>query len=126
MLALDKAVSVIRRYSLIDASGELTLSLHRLVQAVIRNRLGETGQKQWAEAAANVLNQAFPFDSDDIRTWKECDRLLPHAIATTDFAESLGVGLGVAARLINQIGLYSVGRAEYAIGKTAFERAIAM
>jgi tetratricopeptide (TPR) repeat protein len=123
-LAFDDAVSAIRRYSLIETSGEATLSMHRLVQAVIRDRLGELGQKQWAEAAVKVVNAAFPFDSDDVTTWKECDRLLPHAIATADFAEPLGVGLEATARLINQMGIYARGRAEYATAKAAFERAL--
>ena len=123
-LAFDDAVSAIRRYSLIETGGEATLSLHRLVQAVIRERLGEDGRKQWSEAAVKVVNKVFPEESDDVRTWKECDRLLPHAIATTDFAESLGVGLEATARLINQMGTYAWGRAEYASAKTNFGRAL--
>ncbi len=125
-LGFDDAVAAIRRYSLIETGGDSTLSLHRLVQAVIRDRLGEEGRKQWAEAAVKVVNKAFPFESDDVRTWKECDRLLPHAVAATDFAEPLGVGMVAAARLINHMGMYSWGRAEYALAKAAYERALAI
>ena len=103
-LAFDDAVSAIRRYSLLETDSEANLSLHRLVQAVIRDRLDEPGRQQWAEAAVNAVNKAFPNDSDDVRTWKECNRLLPHAIATTDLAEPLAIGLEAAARLLNQIG----------------------
>jgi len=123
-LAFDDAVAAIRRYSLIEAGDAATLSLHRLVQAVIRNRLGEPGEKPWAEAAVKVVNAAFPFGSDDVRTWKECDRLLPHAIATTDFAEPRRAGLEAAGRLLNQMGVYAWGRAEYATAKAAYERAL--
>ena len=102
-LTFDDAVSGIRRYSLLDTDSEANLSVHRLVQAVIRDRLDEPGRQQWAEAAVNAVNTAFPNDSDDVRTWKECNRLLPHAIATTDLAEPLAIGLEAAARLLNQI-----------------------
>ena len=101
-LTFDDAVSAIRRYSLLDTDSEANLSLHRLVQAVIRDRLDEPGRQQWAEAAVNAVNKAFPNDSDDVRTWKECNRLLPHAIATTDLAEPLAISLEAAARLLNQ------------------------
>lgn len=122
-LAFDAGVSAIRQYSLLE-TGEATLSMHRLVQAVIRDRLDDSGRKQWAEAAVSVVNKAFPQESADVRTWKECDRLLPHAIATADFSESLGVGLKAVFRLINQMGNYSWGRAEYANAKVLFERAL--
>jgi len=49
-LAMNRAIKVLRRYSLIDASGEL-LSVHRLVQAVVRDRLNEDDEKRWAEMA---------------------------------------------------------------------------
>ncbi|MFZ1220903.1 MAG: FxSxx-COOH system tetratricopeptide repeat protein [Chthoniobacterales bacterium] len=123
-LAFDDAVGAIRSYSLIETSGEVILSLHRLVQAVIRDRLGEAGRKQWAEAAVKLVNDAFPGGSDDVRTWKECDRLLAHGIATTDLAESLGVALEAVARLVNEMGMYARARAEHEKAKAAYERAL--
>lgn len=91
-LAFDETVSAIRRYSLIDATGDSTFSMHRLVQAVIRDRLDPPARQSWAEMAAKVINQAFPDASHEVRTWKECERILPHAIIVGDFAEGLVVG----------------------------------
>jgi tetratricopeptide (TPR) repeat protein len=123
-LALDDAVSCLRRYSLIDASGEATFSMHRLVQVVIRDRLDVSARFCWAEAALKVVNKAFPHESDDVRTWKECDRLLPHAMVAVDLAEALGVDPQPIGRLLNQIGVYALGRAEYEKARAAFERAL--
>jgi tetratricopeptide (TPR) repeat protein len=124
-VSFDETVIAIRRYSLIESDRrDSTLSMHRLVQAVIRGRLEQAGRQHWAEIAVKLVNNAFPSDSDDVRTWKASDRLLPHAIATADFAENLGVGLEAAARLINQMGTYSWGRAEFGAAKAAFERAL--
>ena len=123
-LAFAEAVAASRRYSLIETDAGATLALHRLVQAVVRDRLGEAGRRQWAKAAVQVVNAAFPFDSDDVTTWKECARLLPHGATATDFAEPLAVGVQATARLIVQMGNYSSGRAEYSTAKAAFERAM--
>ncbi len=56
-LAFDDAVAAIRRYSLLEAGSENTLSLHRLVQAVLRDHLDEPSRQQWAEAAVKVMNK---------------------------------------------------------------------
>lgn len=63
-------------------------------------------------------------DRDDVRTWPDCARLLPHALATAAIAEEQGVGLNAASRLISQMGVYAYGRADYATAPAAFERAL--
>ncbi len=122
--AFDKVVASVLRYSLLDVQGDAWLSLHRLVGAVVRNRLDLIGQKRWAEAAVRVVNRAFPFDSDDVGTWQDCARLLPHAIAVIFHSEHLEVALEQAVRLSSQIGTYLGGRAEYHEARIAFERAL--
>ena len=123
-LAFDEAVSAIRRYSLIEVRGDSTLSMHRLVQAVVRDRLEISERRRWVVIAVNVVNNMFPKGSSDVRTWKECDRLLPHAIAATELAENLNVGWENTASLVNRVGTYAFGRAEYAKAKAATERAL--
>jgi GTPase SAR1 family protein len=72
-LAMNRAIKVLRQYSLIDASDE-SLSVHRLVQAVVRDRFGEDEGKRWAETAVRLLGVAFPLESHDARTWYRCSR----------------------------------------------------
>ncbi|MEK7404410.1 MAG: hypothetical protein AAB225_04820 [Acidobacteriota bacterium] len=80
-VSLDDAVAALRRYSLIDVR-ENTFAVHRLVQAVTRDRLAEgEADKQWAEAALRVVNGAFPFRLNEVETWGRSSRLLPHALA---------------------------------------------
>jgi hypothetical protein len=64
-LAYNRALAVIGRYSLAAVSPAV-VGLHRLVQAVIRARLGEAEERAWAEAAVNLLRAAFPNDSWDV------------------------------------------------------------
>jgi len=63
--------------------------VHRLVQAVVRGRLDQQDRQQWAGVAVRLVGAAFPADSNDVRAWPTCARLLPHVLAATDHAASL-------------------------------------
>ena len=124
-LKRNKAVAALRAYSLCQVGREArTLSVHRLVQAVSRDRLDAKGRKRWAGAAVEVVNAAFPQKSQDVRTWDACARLLPHALAAGERAEALGAAREATGRALNQAGLYLKGRARFAEAKACFERAI--
>ena len=124
-LAMNRALMILRQYSLIDASSE-SLSVHRLVQAVVRDRLGEDDGDGWAETAVRILNAAFPLESHDVRTWHLCSYLLPHALVAAAHAEARGVAHGVTSHILNETGLYLRGRAEFAEAKAHYERALAL
>ena len=129
-LELDKAVTALRDYSMVEVEGETPdergLSMHRLVQAVTRERLSEEDQKTWAGAAAEVVNKAFPFDSDDVRYWPVCASLSAHGSQAASHAETLKSALEATGRLLNQLGLYAQGRAELDQAKAYYERALAI
>jgi len=126
-LAFDDAVDPLRRYSLVEITAETeTISVHRLVQAVTRDRLDADERKKWAEAAVRIVNTAFPFDSDDVGTWPVCSRLLPHALAAAEHAQALDVALDSTGRLLNQTGIYLKKRAQFAEAKEMFEHALAI
>jgi tetratricopeptide (TPR) repeat protein len=122
-LAMNRAIKTLRRYSLIDASSE-SLSVHRLVQAVVRDRLGEVERKRWVEVVVHLLSAAFPFYSEDVRTWQQCSRLLPHALAAAAHAGAQEVASGETSLILNQTGLYLRGRAEFVEAKDHFKRAV--
>ena len=124
-LAFDDAVDPLRRYSLIEIIDE-TISVHRLVQAVTRDRLDGDDQKKWAEAAVHIVNEAFPFDSDNVKSWPVCSRLLPHALAAAGHSEAHDVVLDSTGRLLNQTGLYLKGRAQFTEAKEMYQRALAI
>jgi len=124
-VALNDTVAALRRYSLIEAT-EGALSVHLLVQAVTRDRLTEKGRENWAAAAAYLLCHTFPFNSDDVRAWPECSRLLSHALAAAGHAEELVVAPHAAGRVLNMVGGYLYGRAQFMHAKLAFERALSI
>ena len=122
-LALDKAIAALLRYSLVERSGD-ALSVHRLVQAVARDRLAEDAGRAWVEAALGLVNDAFPSSiQTDMQTWPVCSVLLPHALAAAGHAEELELG-PKAGGLFNRVGMYLRERAQFTDAKVAYERAL--
>jgi len=124
-LALNRAIAALRHYSLITADDD-SLSLHRLVQAVTRDRLPEEGRRTSAGVALRLMAVAFPFRPDDPATWEESGRLLPHALAAAGHAADAEVELNAAGRTLNNAALYLRLRAEFAAAKAVCERNLAI
>ncbi|MDG4577236.1 MAG: FxSxx-COOH system tetratricopeptide repeat protein [Defluviicoccus sp.] len=125
---LNQAVAALIRYSLIRREGEM-LSLHRLVQAVTRQRLDATEHNAWAGAAVSVLNAAlpaFPHNTFDAGVAAAHDRLGAHALAAAEHAAAANVALEAAGRLFNAIGFYRRMRADLAGAKAAYSRALSI
>jgi tetratricopeptide (TPR) repeat protein len=122
-MKLNDAVAALKRYSLMTVADD-SLSVHRLVQAVARDRLSDVDRKRWAEAAVQLVSKVFPYESYDFRTWAKCSILLPHALAAAGHSEELEVAHEATSRLLNQAGLYLRGRAEFSEAKSVHERAL--
>jgi tetratricopeptide (TPR) repeat protein/transcriptional regulator with XRE-family HTH domain len=108
----DQAVAVLRRLSLVQRQAQThTLSLHRLVQAVLRESMSQQEQAVWLNRVMAALNAAFPEVTP--RTWGQCERLLPHvltvAAALPESAEDqdLAEALQKAARYLCDHGRYA-------------------
>ncbi len=124
-VALHGAVAAARRLSLLECRDE-SISIHRLVQALLRDRCSVNERRQWAEAALELVNRGYPYKSGDPATWQGSARLLPHAVAACGFAEDLGVAHATIGRLLNQTGLYLFSRGELMQALQHFQRALAI
>lgn len=122
-LELDDAISSLRRHSLVERT-EGGISVHRLVQAVVRERMETNDRKGWAQSAAGIILKAFPNDGDNVDTWPSCMRLLTHATAAASHCESEEVGFVYAIDLLSQSALYLYARADFISAKTSNERAL--
>jgi hypothetical protein len=74
---------------------------------------------------ANLVDDAFPFDPNKVETWSASARLLPHALAAAGHSESLGAALETTGRLLNEVGLYLLNRAQLAEAERSLKRALA-
>jgi hypothetical protein len=123
LLSLNEALRVLRRYSLIKRDPEVrVLNLHRLVQAVFRDRLDAATERQWAERAVLALNAAFP--EIDHTVGDRCERLLPQAQVAATLIEQHGLTLPEAARLLHQAGSYLSARRLYAQAEPFLQQAL--
>ncbi|MEX2247121.1 MAG: FxSxx-COOH system tetratricopeptide repeat protein, partial [Dehalococcoidia bacterium] len=122
-VCFDKAVEALRRYSLVEVADD-SLSVHRLVQAVIGETLDGDGRGLYAAAAVTLVNAVFPYDSDDYRYWPACAVLLAHALAAASNAERCGAELATCDRVLNQAGGYLRGRAQYESARLLHERGL--
>jgi tetratricopeptide (TPR) repeat protein len=114
------------RFSLLqrDASAK-NLSIHRQVQAVLRDRMAEKGEERmWAQRAVRAVTRAFP--DVEFSTWAACDRLLPQAHACAELINRWGFEFPEAARLLNRAGLYLYERGRYSDAEPLFRRALAI
>jgi hypothetical protein len=97
-LAVDDAVVVLRRYSLISAPRDGSVSMHRLVQAVTLAQLPAEVAGSWRLAAAALIDAALPADPQLPSAWPKYAALAPHAQATLP-PESDGMG-----QIVNYLG----------------------
>jgi tetratricopeptide (TPR) repeat protein len=123
-LAYDGAVATLLRYSIVKANAD-TLSVHRLVQAVVRHERAAERQR-WAGAAVRLLSAAFPIASDDAHTWQRCERLLPHALAAAGHAEGLQAEPGATVWLLDCAAAYLWERGQLGQARHVLERVLAL
>jgi tetratricopeptide (TPR) repeat protein len=123
-LALQNAVAALYRYSLVDRD-QTGLRVHRLVQTVVRNHLTIREREAWAEVVANVLEEAFPTDLHEPGTWLRCAQLIPHVLATAEWANSQQAAAVVAGTL-HRATEYLGRRGELSAAQAAAERALAI
>lgn len=123
LLALDDAIAALRRYSMLAREGD-RLSLHRLVQAVTRDRMDEAEARWWMATAVTLLAAAWPFQDHDLATWEPSQRLLPHLLAVTERALKYQIKTEKTAYLCHQIGAYLHLQGDLSGAKPCYERAL--
>ncbi len=95
-LAFDDAIAALRRYSLLVREND-SVTLHRLVQLVTRERQTGEEQKVCAEAAVRIINRAFAQQNTD----EQALALLAHALVAVDHGERLSLLSSETTRLVN-------------------------
>jgi tetratricopeptide (TPR) repeat protein len=115
----DEALSVLHRYSLIQLSPEV-ITVHRLVQTVIRNSHSVAQAEVLATAAAALVWDALPELSHDARP--QYQALLSHALAAAEHAAAFPSGADVAQQLLLLAGDYQRDRGQYAAAKATLQR----
>ena len=120
---LDNAIAALQKYSLAEVKNDL-LSLHRLVQTVIRETMPDDEKKQFAATAVNVMRGLVPFEAEDVRTWDVMRLLYAHALTAAEWGERLEVELANVVGIYNQLGAYNYGRIAFTESQRLYEKAL--
>jgi tetratricopeptide (TPR) repeat protein len=122
-LVYNRMLAMVGRYSL-AAVTPTTVGVHRLVQAVILARLGEEGERRWAEVAVRLLRASFPNESWEVSTWPTCERLLPQVLMVAGHVERLAIAGEQTGWLLGQASIYLRERGQYRQARPIAERAL--
>jgi transcriptional regulator with XRE-family HTH domain len=108
-LAFNEALGVLRRYSLVRRSADTNmLSIHRLVQAVLKDNMDQATQCAWAERAIRVVNAAFPEANYSTGAGLEAinQDYLPHVQECAALITQYQLAFPEAADLLYKAGAY--------------------
>ena len=118
-LLFNAAIKELRKYSLIRRNTEnKTFSIHRLVQAVLKDRMDAETQRLWSERAVRAVNAVFP--AEESKQWQQCERYLPHAQACAELVAQWDMAFPEALQLLNRAGAYFSERSQYSQAKALF------
>jgi tetratricopeptide (TPR) repeat protein len=119
---LDLASKEALRFSLVHREADArTLTMHRLVQAVLQENVPPEMCACWKQRAVGAVNAAFP--PVEFEHWTDCERLLPHALLCAAWIEQDPTIPG-AAHLLNEAGYYLGEHARYAEAEPLMEQAL--
>ena len=108
--------------------GAPAVSVHRLVQAVVRARADANANPQ--RAATRVLERlaaTYPGDGNiNAASWPRCASLTPHLLAVCGAQEAVAGTKARRANLLTRAGDYFYGRGAYAAARPCFEHALAI
>lgn len=111
------------RYSLAQIFSEgLTLSIHRLVQEVIRD--GMTQERAKSRRAALIKALAFVFPIVDFEFWGLCDRLLPHALEVVGPINESELESPAGGTLLHRMGHYLEETGRYQFAYSVYDCAV--
>ena len=112
-MALDSAIAILRTFSLLRRNAETrTLSIHRLVQAVLKESMDDATQRRWAEQAVRAVSSVFP-SSEQVANWPQCRRCLPHVQVCVQHIERWNLAFAEAASLLDKAGAFVLAQAQY-------------
>jgi tetratricopeptide (TPR) repeat protein len=122
-LEWDRVIASACEFSLFSRQAEArTLSLHRLVQAVLQDTMTEAQREHWTCCVLSALNALFPEVTYTV--WEQCGRLLAHVLACVAMRSDQGGGQDDLAELLRKAADYLRERAQYEQAEPLYHRAL--
>jgi len=98
------------------------VTIHRLVQMVLKERISASEQQTWLARAICLLDQHFLLDQHrlDVEQWPWCEQLLPHVLLAIKHAEDCHLVSSELGSLLTKAAAYRMQRARYAEAETLY------
>jgi tetratricopeptide (TPR) repeat protein len=126
----DDALAALAELSLIThetlEDGTPAFTVHRLVQAVMRDRLGDGQQAPQQIALCLIHNALRPINVQEHSNWPQVATLLPHALKVLDGAPEDGEGVEYTSWIYDRIATYFQWRGSYEQAAPLYQRALAI
>jgi tetratricopeptide (TPR) repeat protein/transcriptional regulator with XRE-family HTH domain len=120
---LHEALRTVSAYSLLRRQvEERTCSIHRLVQAVLRDGMDATLTQKWMERAVHVVYAVLP--EVEHTTWGQYERLLPHALLCANHTVHSEQSHLELASLLFKTASYLLERTQHGEAESLFLRAL--
>src|SRR5579875_3001437 len=118
----EDALKTLLAYSLLQRDpAARTLTIHRLVQVVLRERLSEEVQRAWIRRIIDALNNLFPVDeATQGDYWQAGKRLLSHALMALAFSQQWEQDEVQSLSLRCHVAMFLCKRAQYAEAEAHF------
>jgi tetratricopeptide (TPR) repeat protein len=108
----NSACQEVLRFSLFQREGDArTLTIHRLVQAVLKDTLERKTQDDWMRRVIQAIHNAFP--DVDFQKWTKCERLLAHVLICMAWIKAEPIPPSATIFLLNRAGTYLIERGRY-------------
>jgi transcriptional regulator with XRE-family HTH domain len=132
ILSLDDAFAILNASALLRRDPEThLLSIHRLVQLVLRDWLEEEIQHLWLERVLRALYYLFPAHPDhEEAVWPLCELLLPHIQNCSEQVGHLTGGkqpaqiVSICSTLLLKVADYMFERARYQEAESLLNRSL--
>lgn len=128
-LSLADAKNALNSYSLINIHKDNKgISIHRLVQAVVRNRLAADAEHRYnmVLTALYTVTQTFIHYRNTANERQKCSSLLPHSLEVSRYASELNAEPQINIKLLLEIGLYLLMISQFNESKKVFLNALAL
>ena len=121
--ALNDALAILRMHSLVSRNTRTkTLTIHRLVQVVLKGMMSEQEQRTWQKRVLRALARVFP-QGEEAQQWAYSEHLLPHVQMLFEQTNDWNLTVQEAGHLFENAGRYLLERGVYTQAEHFLKRA---
>jgi len=125
-IQFDQVCKEVLRFSLFQRGDDQHIfTVHRLVQAILRDNMSTERQQQWKQRTVLTVSTACP-NVQDFNQWDACEVWVPHALVGASWIDEEHISTPEAAFLLNQAGYYLQKRARNSEAEPLLMRALAI